>query len=236
MESNEEKLKKIGSFDSINSIYQTLLKRGRALQTEIKKPENKGDKKLQDGFSNLRTLLYTMEENKKNSMENISKRRNTRINGNAYAFLDQLVKFLTKETGENQTKSGTLSFLVLFFYQNFYIKYELRNDRTLSFFEFLESDQVLTNLNEKSEMADINQKIEGLREKIKYIDDQNLKTYYLLLNMGYDVIPEGDQVQISQRDPFNEPGSKLNILDKSITQQVNKHYRTISKKKRNDLT
>lgn len=188
------------------------------------------------GFQICELYSTRWKKTKRIPLKTFQKKRNTRISGNAYASLEQIVKFLTKETGENQTKSGVLSFLVLFFYQNFYIKYELRNDRTLSFFEFLESDQVLTNLNKESEMADISQKIDGLREKIKYIDDQNLKTYYLLLNMGYDVIPEGDQVQISQRDPFNEPGSKLNILDKSITQQVNKHYRTISKKKRNDLT
>lgn len=219
----------IESYATIHELSNKLLKRGSALKQKQKQEVSKEkQKQIQHYLEQIVEIVNQIreaedpEDSKNGYVPN--KLKSFKIEEQLDPFINQLAIFLTKLTGQSYSKMSVIRVAVLYFYENVMIKYQLREEQDLTLKEFLDSQQTILQVDDQ---------VNGdkIYKLLKYIDQEQLKLYYLVLNLAYQSIPVDKQLSIEDMQPYNKSKSPLSILDKGVKSQIKEHFKTIYKNK-----
>ena len=212
--------KEISEILNIESKKNDLLNRGRKLLKEKELSESEFEKiNIQNQLDLLAKEIQLIDKNTLRHVQSKTVKTTVELDSDINLILEEINNFLNNEFKQKFVKWETISFLIVFFYKYVLIEYRISNDKTINFADFIQSMNFNNNSNS---MTNKNQ--DEILKKLNFLDRQNLKILYLLLDKFF-LDESQDKINAIERiKPFNDKESIIFKANSNLNKQIKDHF------------
>lgn len=219
---NLKEKKGISDFISVEKKRDDLIARGKRLLKEKEATEIEFEKiSIQNQLDLLAKEIQLIDKNNLQHVQINTVKTTIELDSDINLVLEEVNSFLNSEFNQKFAKWETISFLIAFFYNYVLIEYRLEGDKTTSFVDFIQSMNFNSNLDS---MTNRNRNEDEILKKLTFLDRQNLKILYLLLDKLFFDESKDKINAINKIKPFNDKESIIFKANSDLDKQINNHF------------